>query len=148
MQNRRGFTVVELLVVVTVGIILMSVAMNSMASFQNRTAVRQARDVFLTMHARARAQALEFGQNTLLGLDPSGDSVWISRNDTVLSVVRLRTELGVDVEATERFTLCMTSRGYADSRCNSFGNSSLKVAFTQGDRSTSLEVLPLGQVIY
>ena len=148
MRNRSGFTVVEMLIVVTVGVILTSIAMNSMSKYQGRTAVRQARNVFLSMHARARAQAVEFGQNTMLNVDPDGDSVWISRNDSSLSVVRMMSELGVDIESEDVGTVCMTSRGFADTRCNSFGESTLIVHFTQGARTTTVSVLPLGQALY
>ena len=148
MRNRSGFTVVEMLIVVTVGVILMSIAMNAMSTYQNGTAVRQARNVFLSMHARARAQAIEYGQNTMLNVDPDGDSVWISRNDSSLSVVRIMSEFGVDIEGEDVGTVCMTSRGFADSRCNSFGENTLVVQFTQGERTLTVSVLPLGQALY
>ena len=148
MRNRTGFTVVEMLVVVTVGAILLSITMNSLANFRTRTSVRQARDVFLSFHARTRAQAVEFGQNTELNIDSGGDSIWISRNDTTLSVVNMQTQLGVDIEGSGVHTLCMTARGFADSSCNSFGQSTLTVRFIQGPRTVTISVLPLGQALY
>jgi prepilin-type N-terminal cleavage/methylation domain-containing protein len=148
MRSNRGFTVVEMLVVVTVGAILLMIGMNSISGFQGRTAVRQARNAFLSLHARARAQAVEFGQNTLLNVDSGGDSAWISRNDTTLTSVRFREELGVDIDGSGVYTLCMTSRGYADPTCNSFGEGTLTVRFIQASDSLTISVLPLGQAVY
>jgi prepilin-type N-terminal cleavage/methylation domain-containing protein len=148
MRNHRGFTVVEMLVVVTVATILVMIGMNSMSAFQGRTAVRQAQNAFLSLHARARAQAVEFGQNTELNVDTGGDSVWISRNDTTLTTVRFRGDLGVDIDGSGVYTLCMTSRGYADASCNSFGEGTLTVRFIQASDTLTVSVLPLGQALY
>ena len=148
MQDRKGFTVVEMLIVVTVTVLLVMIGVNSMSAFAGRTAVRQARNAFLSLHARTRAQAVEFGQNTLLNVDGGGDSVWISRNDTTLSVVRFRAELGVDIDGSGVHTLCMSSRGFADASCNSFGEGTLTVRFIQGGDSVTISVLPLGQALH
>jgi prepilin-type N-terminal cleavage/methylation domain-containing protein len=148
MRNRQGFTVVEMLIVVTVSVILVMIGVNSMSAFRGRTAVRQARNAFLSLHARARAQAVEFGQNTMLNVDTGGDSVWISRNDTTLTLVRFRADLGVDIDGSGVHTLCMSSRGFADASCNSFGETALTVRFIQARDSMTISVLPLGQVLY
>ena len=88
MRDRRGFTVVELIIVIIVGVILAGVAIRSLSEMQTRMSVKQARQVFVSMHARARAQAIEFGQRTRLRIDTSGDSAWLSRNDSTLEVVK------------------------------------------------------------
>jgi Tfp pilus assembly protein FimT len=148
MENRSGFTVAELVVVLMVGVILTTIVVRTMSGIQNRTSVRQARDVYVAMHARTRAQAVEFGQRTLLNIDPGGDSIWISRNDSVLEVVRFGSAMGVELETGGgAATVCMNSRGFAESACNSF-SSTLTLTFIQGNDKTSVDVLPLGQVLY
>jgi type II secretory pathway pseudopilin PulG len=149
MTKRTGFTVIELVVVIMVGVALTSIAIRSMAGVQQRMAVRQARTVYAAMHARARAQAIEFGQNVEIDIDPGGDSIWVSRNDTTLDVIRLFDELGIDLQTAEAVTICMNSRGFADESCNSFEeDETVTLVFVMGDRSDSLRILPLGQVIY
>ena len=148
MPKRSGFTLIEVLVVLVVAVILMSIVVEGMDGFQTKNSVRQARNVFLSMHARTRAQAVEFGQRTELSVDADGDSIWITRNDSTLSVVRLQSELGVDIDGDGVSTLCMTPRGFADSSCNSFGEGTMELRFIQGTRAATVSVLPLGQAIY
>jgi prepilin-type N-terminal cleavage/methylation domain-containing protein len=148
MTQRSGFTLIEMLVVMVVAVILISIVVEGMDGFQTKNAVRQARNVFLSMHARTRAQAVEFGQMTELSVDADGDSVWITRNDSTLSVVRFQDELGVDIDGDGVATLCMTPRGFADSSCNSFGEGTMEVRFIQGTRASNVSILPLGQAIY
>lgn len=148
MGNRKGFTILELVVVLMVGAILTGIAIQSISSVQGRTSVRQARNLYVTVHARARAQAVEFGQEVLLRIDPGGDSAWISRNDTTLEVVRFRTDLGVSIGGIEStLTVCMNARGFADTKtgCN---NAERTLQFTQAGNSSSVTILPLGQVVY
>jgi prepilin-type N-terminal cleavage/methylation domain-containing protein len=148
MTKRSGFTMVELLVVLVVGFILASIVADGMDGYQTRSAIRDARTVFLSMHARTRAQAAESGRITRLNVDADGDSVWISRNDTTLAVAHLRSELGVDIDGEGVATLCLTPRGFADSSCNSFGSGTMNVRFIEGGRGSTVSILPLGQAVY
>ena len=149
MTKRTGFTVLELVVVIMMGIALTSIAIRSMAGVQQRMSVRQARNVYASVHARARAQAIEFGQRVMVEIDPAGDSIWVTRNDTTLEVIRLFDEMGVDIQTSESVTVCMNSRGFADTGCNSFDeDETVTLLFTLGADSSSLQILPLGQVIY
>jgi prepilin-type N-terminal cleavage/methylation domain-containing protein len=147
MDKRRGFTVVELIIVLMVGAILTTIAMRSMSAFQTRTSVTQARQVFLSMHARARAQAIEFGRDVELRIDATSDSIWLSMDGTTLAGAGLSRELGVDIQGSSTHTVCMNSRGYAEPSCNSF-TSPLTLVFAQGPNTSSVQILPLGQVIY
>jgi prepilin-type N-terminal cleavage/methylation domain-containing protein len=148
MRDRRGFTVVELIIVIIVGVILAGVAIRSLSEMQTRMSVKQARQVFVSMHARARAQAIEFGQRTRLRIDTSGDSAWLSRNDSTLEVVKFRDNFGVNVSgASSSYTVCMNARGFADSSCNSF-SSTVTLSFVMADQTSSLRLLPLGQILY
>ena len=148
MKNRNGFTIIELLTVIIFMSILVTVAIRSMGNLQSRTAVRQAQNVFVAMHARTRAQAVEFGETVQLEIDAAGDSLWVTRDGTTLETIRLQNEMGIDIQAEEdTYTLCMNSRGFANESCNSFDDA-VTLYFVQGGDSASVEMLPLGQVVY
>jgi len=145
-MQRRGFTIIELIIAILVGAILASIAMASFGSVQSRTAVRQSRNAFAALHARARAQAIEFGTTTLLEVDVGGDSAWISRNDTILERIDFSQDFDVDIRSsTTRYTLCMSPRGYADTECTSFTGLAA-MTFAQGVDSMTATMLPLGQL--
>ena len=147
-MNRRknGFTVIELLVVVVIGAVLIQLAIKGIGLTSSQISVREARNVFNGMAARTRAQAIESGLDTLLIADAEGDSVVIVANGRVVENVRFGEEMGIDIQTTANLTtICMNPRGYASPSCNSF-SSPIEMAFVQGSKSETLEILPLGQI--
>ena len=147
MDQRRGFTMVELIIVLVVGTILTTMAMRAISDYQMSTSVSQARQVFLSMHARARAQAIELGQDVELKIDTANDSVYVASGGVTLTGVGVRTQFGVDIQGSGTHTVCMNSRGFADTSCNSF-STTLSLVFAQGSEADTVQVLPLGQVLY
>lgn len=149
MRNAKGFTVLELVVAIMVGVILTTIAIRSTAGVQQRMAVKQARNVFASMHARARAQAVEFGDRVLLNVSTEGDSIWVSRGGTTLEVIDFQDEMRVDIQGEETtYTVCMNARGFAEESCNVNLDAAVTLSFATGGETASLQVLPLGQVIY
>lgn len=145
-RRTQGFTFIEVLVVLVIGSILMSMAVQAFGSASNNMAARQARNVFNGMVARARAQAIESGWTTVLVASIPGDSAWVFANGKVVENIRFGEEMGVDIRATATTVrLCMSPRGYANTSCNSF-SSPMKMAFVQGGQSETIEILPLGQI--
>jgi len=145
-HRRRGFTVLELMVVVVVGAVLSQMAIKGFGYVRSQVSAREARTVFGAMVARTRAQAIESGQRTLLIADAQGDSVMIFANGGVVETIRFGKDLGIDIQGPPGMTrICMTPRGYANPDCNSF-TSPIKLAFVQGPKSDTVEVLPLGQI--
>jgi len=145
-RRSRGFTLIEVLIVLVISTILMSMAVKAFGATSSNLAARQARNVFNGMAARARAQAIESGFTTMLVANIPGDSVWIFANGRVVENVRFSEEMGVDIQASATTVrLCMSPRGYANTNCNSF-NSVVKMAFVQGAESEIIEILPLGQI--
>lgn len=145
-QNTRGFTLLEMLVVVILGTILIQMSIKGFSLVTNQFSAREARNVFQGMVARTRSQAIESGMPTILVADAQGDSVLILANGGVVEKVRFGTELGVDIQTTERMTrICMTPRGFADLDCNSF-TSTIKMAFVRGPKQEHIEIRPLGQI--
>jgi type II secretory pathway pseudopilin PulG len=148
MRNRSGgFTILELVVVMMVGIILTSIAMNSLQGVQGRAAARQARQVFVALHARTRATAIERGEIVRLNIAKTGDSIWMLRGTTVVEKLHLNQELGVDIEGTGTVTLCMSPRGYAETACNSF-TSTQTIVFAAGGDTAGVQLQTMGQLKY
>jgi prepilin-type N-terminal cleavage/methylation domain-containing protein len=148
MGRRRGFTIVEVVIALLVGTILTSIALSSFAGARAGFAVKGARNTFASLEARARAKAIESGSTILLMVDVSGDSAYVSTGASTVETVRFAGEFHVDLRSgIGNFRLCMNSRGYADTDCNSFSGS-VNLEFWQNSDSATVTVLPLGQLVY
>ncbi len=146
-DRRSGFSVIELVVVLMVGSILTSIALTSFNGVSGRFAVKGARQTFMSMHARARAQAVEYGSTVRLNLDAHGDSAWLSRGSEILEVLDFGEEFNVDVRTSTDSDLrvCMNPRGFADTGCNNF-NSAVTITFVLNSDAASVRLLTLGQM--
>ena len=148
MDNRRsGFSIIELVVVLMVGSVLTSIAITEFNGVSGRFAVKGARQTLMSMHARARMQAVELGRTVKLNIDPVGDSIWLSRGTVVLDVVNFGREFNVDVltSSDAEIQVCMNPRGFADTGCNNF-NAPVTITFVLTLDTTSVLILPLGQM--
>jgi prepilin-type N-terminal cleavage/methylation domain-containing protein len=145
-RRRKGFTLIEVVIVLTISTILMSLAVKAFGSTSSHLAARQARNVFNGMVARTRAHAIESGWNTMLVANIPGDSVWIFSNGRIVENIRFGEEMGIDIRGPETTVrICMSPRGYANPNCNSF-KTTMKMSFVQGAESETIEILPLGQI--
>ena len=146
-DRRRGFTVIELVIVMMVGALLTGIAFRSFNGVQGRMAARQARQTFASLHARTRATAIEMAAVTQLNVDFGGDSVWIQRGTTKVEVIKFRDQLGVDILGTGVLRLCMNPRGFAETTCNSF-TTTQTVTFQAGADTAGVQIRTLGQLYY
>lgn len=148
--GRRGFTIIELLIVLVVGIALTSMAISSFAPAQRKLAVRSARQTLAAMHARTRAHAIEAGTNVVLTVDFTNDKAWISRDGTTLETVDFYESMHVHLKdarlVSTPLEICMNARGFGESSCNSF-TSGTDVLFVQNGESKKMRVYPLGQLV-
>jgi len=146
-DGRSGFSIIELVVVLMVGSVLTSIAVKEFNGVSGRFAVKGARQTLMSMHARARMQAVELGQTVKLNIDPVGDSIWLSRGAVVLDVVDFGREFNVDVltSSDAEIQVCMNPRGFADTGCNNF-NAPATITFVLTSDTTSVLILPLGQM--
>lgn len=147
MQKRRGFTIIEMITVILVGAILVTIAFSAFGTVSRRYSAREARNSFEALHARSRAQAIEYGQTIEFRAEADGDSIWIERNDSTLEKIRLMNQFGVDLMSNPAsVTLCLNSRGYGDEDCSDV-STAVTFAFATSSDTISIEMLPLGQLV-
>lgn len=157
-RTSSGFTIVELVIALTIGVILTSLSMPAFQGVRSTLSVRNAKTMYATLHQRARARSIELGETVLFFVDSAGDSAWIFVPSSGISdVTRFGDELNVDIVSstgTAPHFVCMTPRGYADYDCGAFGgfinsttSGTIRLEFWQNADSTSLLVLPMGQLV-
>ena len=147
-DRRSGFSIIELVVVLMVGSVLTSITITNFNGVSGRFAVKGAQQTLMSMHARARVQAVEYGRTVRLHVDPAGDSIWLSRDSEVLDVVDFGEEFNVDVRTstTSEVRVCMNPRGFGDTGCNNF-TSPVTVTFLLMSDAASVQILTLGQMV-
>ncbi len=147
-----GFTILELIIVIVITGILVGVVINSFSRVAGQLNTRSAHDNFLSLHAQARAFAVERGVEVRLVIDSANDQVRIeSTRDgavEVLNQLNFRDEFQVDlvrVTGQGLLNLCFTPRGIANPACANAVGTETTIRFEMGNRSRSIRLLPLGQ---
>jgi len=120
----RGFTLVELLIALTVLGTLLAIAWPSAQGTRARWAVRAAGDAFVARHSMARAIAVRYGRVAELHIDAAAGRVWAEVDtsatgsgvkDTVGPVLDLSDDFGVTTTSTGS-VLCFDGRGMSTER--------------------------------
>ncbi len=143
--RKYGFTLLELVVVMVLATLLVGLAGKAFGATQRRFAAEQGLKVFESMHARARGAAIESGASVRLFVDPTADTVSLTRGSVVLETIHFGDELAVDIGGNS-LTLCMGPRGFASDACTSF-DTPQTLTFTRGDNTETVRILPLGQLV-
>ena len=99
-DRRSGFSIIELVVVLIMGSILSGIALVSFDGVSGRYAALGAQRTFVSLHARARAQAVEYGETVQFKVNPYADKVWLSRAGSVLESLEFDDEFGVDIRTS------------------------------------------------
>jgi prepilin-type N-terminal cleavage/methylation domain-containing protein len=149
LRGPGGFTLLELLIVLVIGGVLGTVTIRSFSQVHGSLGARTAQSTFLTMHAQARAIAVEQGRDILLVVDPASGEVRIEResDNGIIRIRNLADDYDVAVTVSGGLlALCMTARGFADPRCGNVADRR-EVTFTRGGTSRTVAILPLGQAL-
>jgi type IV fimbrial biogenesis protein FimT len=116
----HGFSMIELVVVLTIALVLLGVATPRLLETNRRLAVDSGRSKVTAGVALARAAATRFGRTSTLVLDAAGDRLSIvvdtsalgDKPAATLHRVELWNELRVDLTATQPL-ICFDPRGLA-----------------------------------
>jgi type IV fimbrial biogenesis protein FimT len=149
--GRRGFTVVELLIVMLVLALIAGVAAPAITGAQKRMGLTNAANGVAFLGARARAYATNRGAVTLLEIDPDTDQGWVRfGSDTLVGgFVDFMAEYDTDVDVSDgegRLQICFSPRGYAQQGCRDVPRLPVYIVLTRGGRVDSVEIKALGMV--
>jgi prepilin-type N-terminal cleavage/methylation domain-containing protein len=145
--GRRGFTLVELAIVLTIAGILIGFAMPRIQDAYKQREVNGVRDGVVMLAAVARSRAMEQAETVTFTLDTgNGIAAVLDSGDTV-EVLKFTDDAGVSAEAdSTTIRLCYGPRGFAVSPCSTTLGGTMDVMFSRGSYEAAVEVWPLGQL--
>ena len=153
-RSARGFTLIEVLIVVTLMIILAGFAFRAFGDTVVQWAVKGAANEFVSRHELARATAIQFGRTGRLEVDTAAGRLWVEvdttflltgARDTIGSIAELSGD-GVGI-TTSRTSFCFGGRGVPTSAGTGCSASAATVIFSKGAAAETLTVSVLGKVI-
>jgi prepilin-type N-terminal cleavage/methylation domain-containing protein len=142
MQKRRGFTLIEVLIVITIVGILLGVVVPRYGAISGAMSVHSAKQELGSLLAQGRATAIQTDQTVLVVRTGNVISlVGVSgTGSTIISQQDLHSQFGVDVSAS-RDTVTYDSRGMV------VGNTAtLKFVVKNGTTRDSVCLMALGKV--
>lgn len=145
-MTRRGFTLIEILMVIAIIGAVAALTYPRIAEGLNRENVRSARQAITTMHARARATAIQRGRTT--SLVHNGNVVLVlSRHpvtgalDTISDPVNIYNSYGGVVQTWSRDTLVFDPRGVG------METSATSIMVRKAALADTIRITPVGSVI-
>ena len=144
-ETRSGFTLIEVMIALAVGLTLLSMAGQALSPVREATALRSADYAVQYLVSRTRSTAIKRGETVRLHIDPVGDTAWIQAGNTQVTRFDFGLELRADVLAGAAITVCMTARGTGDPNC-SYPNPAI-VGLKVGEALRYVTILPSGQVV-
>jgi prepilin-type N-terminal cleavage/methylation domain-containing protein len=156
MRDPRGYSLVELVVVLVLIGSLGLAAYPALVRARARAEVAAAREAFASTHSMARQLAARFGRVSRLRLEPAANRFWLVVDTASLPGVTALDTVGGIVAIGERFagvwvdgearTFCFDARGLATARGDcSLPNATL--VFRRGDLADTLTVSRLGRLL-
>lgn len=110
-SGRRGFTLIEILMVLTVAAILSGLGYPRLRTFMLKSNIRSARSTVINTVQQAKARALMEGRSVTINFDNATDKIWMTATprrtacagtcdrDTVGVIVNFAQQYGVDLVA-------------------------------------------------
>lgn len=151
-MDKRGFTLAELMVGVTIMGVLASIAFPRVMETRERVAARSATEEFVSTHSWSRTLAMRFGRVAYLLIDDAAGRYWVMI-DTTLARTGLDTMGVVHDVADENVSmdsstglLCFDARGIAAARSPCPSTQSV-IRFVGGGTTSEITVTPLGKVL-
>ena len=145
-----GFTLIEMLIVITVMGTLVAILLPSMATAFRQRATRGAVDRLAMTHALTRATAIRSGRVAELHIDAANTRFWVEVDTSgtgIRDTVGLMTDLAGQVTMTStRSLLCFDSRGLTTTR-NACEAGDAFVEFSLEGRTDTLQTTVLGKVL-
>ena len=145
-----GFSLVEMLIVITIMGALMAILMPSMVTAFRQLATRSSVDRLTMAHGLTRATAVRFGRVAELHIDAANRKFWVEVDtsgtgirDTVGMLNQLADALAV---TSTRSVLCFDSRGLATAR-GACEPADAIVTFSANGRTDTLQTTVLGMVL-
>lgn len=146
-SDRRGFTLVELAIVVTIASIMIGFALPRIQSTFHKRDVNGARNGVMLLAARARARATEQAKTVEFRLYADDAYAEMVEDGATVETFRFGDELGVAARSSAGdIVLCYTARGYATEPCSTSLGSPARVVFARVGETAEIEVWPLGQL--
>ena len=148
--KNNGFTLIEMLIVLTVMGVIVAVGMPSMVNAYRQRATRGAVDRLAMAHGLARATAVRFGRVAELHIDAANRRFWVQVDTSgtgVYDTVGLMNDLSGQVTmSSTRSLLCFDSRGLTTTR-NACESGDALVTFSSRGRTDTLQTTVLGKVL-
>ncbi len=148
--HSNGFSVLELLTVLTIVGVLVTIVTPSLSKAFQQRATQGAVDQFMTAHALTRATATRFGRVAELHLDEANVRFWIEVDTSgtgIRDTVGLVHDLSEQVTmSSDRSLLCFDSRGLTTTR-NACEAGDALVEFSLEGRTDTLQTTVLGKVL-
>ena len=148
--KNKGFTLIEMLIVLTVMGVILAVAMPSMVAAYRLRATRGAIDRLAMAHGLARATAVRFGRVAELHIDAANGRFWIEVDTSgtgIRDTVGSMNDMAGQVTMTSNRTLlCFDLRGLTTTRGACEAGDALVTFFSRG-RTDTLQTTVLGKVL-
>ncbi len=145
-----GFTLIEMLIVITVMGVLATILMPSMVTSFRQRATRGAVDRLAMTHSLARATAVRFGRVAELHIDAANGRFWVEVDTSgtgIRDTVGLMNDVAAQVTmSSDRSLLCFDSRGLTTTR-NACEAGDALVQFSMQGRTGTFQTTVLGKVL-
>ena len=139
MRAHNGFTLIELVLVISLAGILTAITLSKAGRFIDRVEVRGATTEAESMFSRARHIAISRGMQTALDIDPVRETLSIRAANEVLTSRDLNAAHGVDID-TNKTSITYSPIGVG------YGAANFTMILSRGRAADTIYVSRLGRV--